>query len=185
MNINANLAREIEEAEAALKQAEVESGMDDVKVSYRLDALVRLFRDNGVRALDATNMEARARAIRVKANSADMAKVTPKMQQVSEAVKYASVRQRKEKSSRALVVACTAVVLGLVAAKFAFMPTPAERKGTAEILKKVQAVLPTTMVQGMIDKGQQAVKDVEVANKKHNDEIDQVMQGNLAAGAEK
>jgi len=179
MSINAHLEKELADAEAALQKAEEEFGKDDIKVSYRLDAIVRILNTNKIRTLDAKNLEARARQIRIKVNQADLAKITPQMQQVSEAVKIASKRQEKEKNQRGLVSACVVLVFAGIACKYIFYPTPGERKIGLEIMKKVDAVLPSTMVKQMIDKGQQAVKDVEVANKAHSDQIDRVMDGNL------
>ena len=167
---------DLAQAEAALKTAEETHGPDHIQVSYCLDNIARLLRSNGVRKLDAINMEARAKAIRIKTNSDDMAKLTRQQHEVSDAIRTASRRQQKDKSRSALVTACIVLVCTGVVAKLLLAPTPSEKKMTESVLKEVNKVLPSTIIKGYIDKGQQAVKEVEEANKKHNEQIDQYMQ---------
>lgn len=172
----ASFESDLANAEEALRKAEEANGKDHLTVSYCLDEIVRLLNSNGVRRLDAVNMEARARAIRIKHNTSAMSTVSAEVQDISESIKVATQRHKQEKARRArmaaiLVCACLAYV-----GKVAVAPSPSELKARVAFMKTAHEMNPATLVKNMIDKGKQAAKDVEEANKKHNDEIEKFMQ---------
>ncbi len=105
-----------------------------------------------------------------------MSTVSAEVQDISESIKVATQRHKQEKARRArmaaiLVCACLAYV-----GKVAVAPSPSELKARVAFMKTAHEMNPATLVKNMIDKGKQAAKDVEEANKKHNDEIEKFMQ---------
>lgn len=167
--------RDLAEAQAALKKAEETYGPDHVNVSYRLDEMAKLLRSNGGRTLDAVNIEARAKVIRIKANKTDMQKLTSQHHEISDAVRTAGQKQQAEKTRQAFTTVAIVCVCLVIAGRLLLAPSPSERQAAQSFLKNVKTMLPTTIVQNMVDKGQASAKDVEVANKKHNDQIEQYM----------
>jgi hypothetical protein len=172
----ANFETAIADAEEALRKAEEANGKDHLSVSYCLDEIVRLLNSNGVRRLDAVNMEARARAIRIKHNSSALSSVSSEVQEISESIKVATQRHKQSKARRNRLLAIVACVCLAFVGKVMFAPSPSELKAREAFMKTANEINPATMVKNMLDKGKTAAKEVEEANKKHNDEIEKFMQ---------
>lgn len=175
---DANADSDLGKAEAMLKEAEAKYGPDDEKVSYALDRVARILRTSGTRALDAANMEARARAIRIKRNSNEVCKDVRAMEDINEAIKTANQRRRNDKNRKVLVVAGLAIACSLLAWRYLVAATPEEKVAVEGMIKTVEPYMPQTLVKNMIDKGQVAVDDAKQASEKHNKEIDKYLEGN-------
>jgi hypothetical protein len=171
MQTDAHFQSQLAEAEALVKKAEQENGVNDISVSYRLDAVVRLLRSKGLRLQDANEMETRARRIRVDINTGQMAKLTPLSRDISEAIRTAAKRKEEEKAKSTMItVAVTSLVL-VVAVRLIYFPSAGERAATLGALKGINKVMPTTVVMDMINKGETMLNDTKEATDKHNEEV--------------
>jgi hypothetical protein len=175
--------KDLAAAEAALKTAEETFGPDHVNVSYALDKVSKLLRSKGVRTLDAVNLEARAKQIRIKANKDHMSSLTSEQREISANIKVATVKQDKAKSRNATLAAVFAVVCLLVTAKLFLAPTASERKMTQNVLASVKQMMPTTVLQHMVDTGMKAADEAKAAGKKHSDQLDSYMGSELPSQA--
>lgn len=175
MEQNAKIDSELAAAEAALKRAEEKYGKDHLKVSHCLDDVVRILRKRGIRALDAVNMEARARAIRIKCNSNVSGLGSRMNSDIDEAFAIAANRQRAERRRRTVFAFVTVVVLGLVVGKLAFAPSRAERALLEGTVKNVHSVLPTTYMQHVVTESRAAVESAQTANDFHNKQLESFM----------
>jgi len=171
MDTYSQMDREISDAEAALKQAEEIYGKNHIKVSYCLDDLVRILRTRGARALDCANMEARARAIRIRCNG-QQSTSSRHMGEITEAMTIASKRMRSEKRRRAILVSVCVVAIGLAIGKLVLAPSQAERTLVQKSIKNVESALPTTYVQNVVIQGKAAADSAQTANDLHNKQIE-------------
>lgn len=175
MEKNAETDSELSDAEAALKKAELKHGNDHIAVSYCLDNVVRILRSRGIRALDAANMDARARAIRINCNNDSAGDAYRKMVDISEAIAVATKRQRAERQRRTIVRLLSVVVIGLVVGKLTLAPSRAEREFVGGAIKNVHSVLPTSYVQNVLGQGKVAVESAKAANDLHNKQLESFM----------
>ena len=172
MNKDVHLDAEIAQAEADVKTAEAEHGPNDIRVSYRLDALAKLLRKQGVRVLDAANIEARAKAIRVKLNTGAISTLTPQSHDISEAVRTASKRNEEERRKRTYIKVGSIVVVSLIAAKLILSPPTGAHEAMQRILSKIAEASPLRTIIKTYDSGKSLINNMEDATKKHNEEIE-------------
>jgi hypothetical protein len=172
---DADKDQDLGKAELALKEAEEKFGPEDERVSYALDHFARLLRQAGTRTLDAANMEARARAIRVKRNSMETFKDPQAMQDISDAIKWANQRRRQEKTRKTIVFSAATVIVLAVIAKLVLMPSESERTAVNEAMKTAEQFMPTTIVQNMVQKGKDVADIAKAAHEQHNKQLEKYM----------
>src|SRR5262249_34917067 len=140
------------------------------KVACCLDNLARLLRSRRIRALDAANMDARARAIRIRC-SGQQGPASDQMVDITEARTIASKRIGSERQRRAILVSVCLVAIAIIAiaaGKLVLAPSQGERAIVRDSVKKVESVLPTTYVQNVVVKGKAAAESAQSANDLHN-----------------
>lgn len=175
---NKHFEADLELAEAALSKAEKEYGKDDIRVSHCMDAIAALLRSNKVRTLDAVNLEATARAIRIAHHKKEKEKDTAIQKRVEtlEAVSAVGQRRRKEKITRNWTIVAVMFVLCLTIAHTVLMPTPAEKQLTDVVSKAVQDYNPVTLFKKYIDKGTERAKEAAAAKEEeHNKQVDNML----------
>ena len=170
-----SLESQIEEAEAALRIAEVTYGSDSLKVSYCLDKLAQLLRSRGIRTLDAANMAARAQAIRIKSNNTALKSIESGSDDTFEAIRIAARRRQKEKLQRTLLLTGWLGAWVVIIVKFMMAPSPGQWEAAQSLLTKVQDILPSTAAENLLDRGRAIAKEAEDANKKHNDQVEEYL----------
>jgi len=175
MDNSPQIDKEISDAEAALKQAEALYGQNHEKVACCLDTLARLLRSRGVRALDAANMDARARAVRTRC-SLQQGAFSRHMVEIAEARTITSKRTRVQRRRRAILVSVCVVAIAIAVGKLLMAPSHGERALVQDSMKKVESVLPTTYVQNVVTQGKAAVDSAQTANDRHNKQLEGFME---------
>lgn len=173
-----NFQRELAEAEVALLKAEETYGKDHVQVSYCLDRIVRLLRSNNVRLLDATNMEARARAIRVKHNQDAMANVSSKMQDISDAVLTAAYRKQKERSRQMFVTLGVLLLVAVGIYSVVLVPTPQMQQARDALVKAGQGLNPSAFVNNFAEQATSKARQAAAQQAKRTSEVNNLLDQN-------